>query len=69
VGSGKRRQNLATNMIKKFFILTTLACLTVATAQAGWIYLVPGYDLFGYRDRNGVLHVFQAGPSIISSGR
>jgi hypothetical protein len=37
------------------------ALLTIATAaRAGWTYLVPGYDWFGYRDRNGVLHSFQA---------
>jgi hypothetical protein len=47
-------------MTKKLTILTTVAYLTIATAQAGWIYLVPSFDVFGYRDRSGVLHAFQA---------
>jgi hypothetical protein len=35
--------------------------LTIAaTADAGWTYLNPGFDYFGFRDRNGVLHSFQA---------
>ena len=34
--------------------------MTVATANAGWLYLVPDYNWFGYRDRNGVLHVWRA---------
>jgi hypothetical protein len=37
-----------------------IACLTIATANAGWIYLVPTFDWYGFRDSNGVLHSFQA---------
>ena len=49
-------------MIKKTLILlTVIACMTVATANAGWLYLVPDYNWFGYRDRNGVLHVWRTG--------
>jgi hypothetical protein len=28
--------------------------------STGWQYLNPDYSIFGYRDRNGVLHTFQA---------
>jgi hypothetical protein len=39
----------------------TIACLLIASsAHAGWLYLVPGYDWFGYRDPSGVLHAWQA---------
>jgi hypothetical protein len=38
-----------------------IAALMIATnAHAGWVYLVPGYDYFGFRDRDGVLHAWQA---------
>ena len=49
-------------MIKKTFILLTiLAGLAIATnATAGWTYLYPDYNWFGFRDREGVLHSFQA---------
>jgi hypothetical protein len=31
-----------------------------ATAHAGWLYLAPRFDYYGFRDSNGVLHSFQA---------
>jgi len=40
--------------------LTIIVALTIAPVHAGWVYLVPGYDLFGGYDRNGVLHSFRA---------
>jgi hypothetical protein len=40
--------------------LIVIVCLMIATnAHAGWIYLVPDYNYFGFRDRNGVLHAWQ----------
>jgi hypothetical protein len=47
-------------MIKKLTLLTAIACLAVATANAGWLYLVPDYSVYGLRDQAGVLHCFQA---------
>jgi len=46
--------------MKSLILLTMIAALMIAPAHAGWVYLVPGYDLYGYRDREGVLHVFEA---------
>jgi hypothetical protein len=31
-----------------------------ATANAGWLHLAPSFDWYGYRDRSGVLHAWQA---------
>jgi hypothetical protein len=46
---------------KTIIILTIIAALTIATnAAAGWLYLVPDFNYFGYRDREGVLHASQA---------
>jgi hypothetical protein len=42
------------------YMLIVIACLTIATAHAGWLYLTPGFDYFGFRDREGVLHAWQA---------
>jgi hypothetical protein len=48
-------------MIKKILtMLTAIAYLTIATANAGWLYLAPGFNYFGFRDRDGVLHAWQA---------
>jgi hypothetical protein len=47
-------------MIKKLLTLTALVSLTIATANAGWLYLIPNFDVYGYRDRSGVLHCFEA---------
>jgi hypothetical protein len=38
------------------YMLIVIACLTIATSRAGWLYLTPGFDYFGFRDREGVLH-------------
>jgi len=38
-----------------------LAALAIApTAHAGWLYLYPDANWYGFRDRAGVLHSFQA---------
>ena len=48
-------------MINKLTLLMAVASLITATpAAAGWIYLYPDANWFGYRDRDGVLHSFQA---------
>jgi hypothetical protein len=39
-------------------LFTLIAALH--TCRADWIYLVPSYDYFGYRDSSGVLHAWQA---------
>lgn len=47
--------------MKVLALLTMLAALAIApTANAGWLYLVPDYTWFGYRDRAGVVHAAQA---------
>jgi hypothetical protein len=46
-------------MIKKLLTIAT-ACLIIATAHAGWLYLVPDYTVYGFRDGAGVLHAFEA---------
>jgi hypothetical protein len=40
---------------KTLLILIAIACLLIATAHAGWVYLVPDYNWFGYLDGRGVL--------------
>ena len=40
--------------------LLVVYAVIITTAHAGWTYLVPNYDWFGYRDRSGVLHAWQA---------
>jgi hypothetical protein len=48
-------------MIKKTLILLmAIAALIATNVNAGWIYLAPDYHYFGFRDRDGVLHTFQA---------
>jgi hypothetical protein len=48
-------------MKNQILVLTTITSLMVATtAYAGWIYLYPDCNWFGCRDRNGVMHSFQA---------
>jgi hypothetical protein len=32
----------------------------VQREMSSWQYLNPGYGVFGYRDRNGVMHTFQS---------
>ena len=44
----------------KIILLAVIAGLTIASADAGWVYFYPDFNWFGYRDRNGVLHSFQA---------
>jgi hypothetical protein len=41
-------------------LLTALiAILMIQIAHAEWQYLAPGFEWYGYRDREGVLHSFQ----------
>jgi hypothetical protein len=48
-------------MTNKKLTLTAIVSLIIATtAHAGWIYLYPDFNWFGYRDRSGVLHAWQA---------
>jgi hypothetical protein len=47
-------------MKKLLTLLTIYVFVMIANTYAGWIYLVPGYDWFGYRGRDGVLHAWQA---------
>ena len=46
--------------MKTLVLLLTIDSLIIATAHAGWLYLVPDYNYFGYLDGRGVLHTFQA---------
>jgi len=46
--------------MKTLSLLTMFVALTIAPVHAGWVYLIPGYDLYGFRDREGVVHSFEA---------
>ena len=46
--------------LKTLITLTMVAFLTITHATAGWVYLYPSFDWYGYRDQYGVLHAFQA---------
>jgi hypothetical protein len=47
-------------MKKLLILILALYVVVITTANAGWTYLAPNYDWFGYRDRSGVLHAWQA---------
>jgi hypothetical protein len=47
-------------IINPLVTLLAATALTITTAAAGWVYLVPGYDWYGFRDRDGVMHAWQA---------
>jgi hypothetical protein len=45
---------------KTLIILMIVFLVIVVNTHAGWLYLAPDFNYFGFRDREGVLHAWQA---------
>jgi hypothetical protein len=53
-------EEVEVNTFRRELLIVLTALMIAMTAHASWLYLAPGYDYFGFRDREGVLHAWQA---------